>query len=79
MPGTRIALASLYWLIPIGIKNSSFKIYPGWIGGILFIFLPPLMIIHYFHIKGIVSIPFKANSPLIVDPDTVLAFSVSGQ
>ena len=37
------------------------------------------MIIHYFHIKGIVSIPFKANPPLIVDPDTVLAFSVSGQ
>ena len=37
------------------------------------------MVVHNFNIHGIAVHPDEAYSPLIVDPDTVLSFSVSPQ
>jgi hypothetical protein len=37
------------------------------------------MIIHDFNVMWTVIFPRKADSPLVVDPDTVLSHSVSGQ
>jgi len=37
------------------------------------------MIVSYFYVINAVIMPFKANAPLVVDPDTVLSFPVSFQ
>jgi hypothetical protein len=37
------------------------------------------MIVDDFHIVGFAVAPPKANAPLIVDADTVLAFSIANQ
>jgi len=39
-----------------------------------FLFL--LMIIGYFNIEGIIFMPSKTNSPLFIDTDAMLSFSV---
>jgi hypothetical protein len=35
------------------------------------------MVVHYFHVMGMVIMPGEANPELIVNPDTILARSVS--
>jgi len=37
------------------------------------------MVVHDFNVNGIAIHPSKAYSPLIVDPNAVLSFSVSPQ
>jgi hypothetical protein len=37
------------------------------------------VVVSYFNICGITVIPNEADSPLIVDPDTVLPFSIAFQ
>jgi hypothetical protein len=37
------------------------------------------MIIHDFNIKSVAVFPSKADSPLVIDPDTVLALPMSSQ
>lgn len=37
------------------------------------------MIIHYFNVVRVASLPFKADTPLIVNPNTVLPQAVPGQ
>ena len=37
------------------------------------------MVVHDFNINGIAIHPDKTDSPLIVDPNTVLSFSVTTQ
>ena len=37
------------------------------------------MIVGDFHIQGVAVFPVKANPPLIVDPDAVLALPIPGQ
>src|SRR5437773_12154573 len=39
-------------------------------------FLHRLMIIYYFHAFRTATIPNKTNTPLIIDPDTILDLSV---
>jgi hypothetical protein len=37
------------------------------------------MIIHNLYVKGVVVLPKKTNSPLIIYPDAVLSFTVTPQ
>jgi hypothetical protein len=37
------------------------------------------MVVHDFYVNSITIHPDEANSPLIIDPDAVLSFSVSPQ
>ncbi len=37
------------------------------------------MIVCYFNVIGIAVFPAKADSPLIVDPDTILPFAIAFQ
>ncbi len=37
------------------------------------------MIINYLNLINIAGVPLKADAPLIIDPDTVLAFTVASQ
>lgn len=37
------------------------------------------MIVNYLDVKGVPFAPAKADSPLVIDPDAVLAPSIAGQ
>jgi hypothetical protein len=60
--------------MPIGLRNSSKRTSPGWMGDIflLFMFLL-LMIVYDLYVIGIPILPPKADAPLIVNPDAVLS------
>ena len=77
--GTLISFASWLWVIFIGLRNSSKRISPGVIGDSFFPMFSLLMIINNFHIKGIFVFPYKTYTPLIVNSDTVLTFSIAFQ
>jgi hypothetical protein len=47
-------------------------------GGQFFAFMGfSSMVVRYFHVVGVMVFPLETNSPLLVNPDAVLAFSVS--
>ncbi len=83
MAGTRSAKAS--WLTDIrsGDRNSSLRISPGWIGGrrsfVRMLYSPRSMVIDDFNVLCSAVGPDKADSPLIIDSDAVLALPVAGQ
>lgn len=37
------------------------------------------MVVHYFDVVRVAILPAKADTPLIVNADTVLSFSVAGE
>ncbi len=66
--------------MPMGFRNSSRRISPGWILDILLmIFISLRVIIRDLHPISVPVPPFKADPPLIVDGDGVLALAISGQ
>ena len=64
------SFASLYWLIPIGIRNSSNKTSPGCMFGNFSILFFYLMIVCYLNLVGVISYPFENDSPLVVNSNT---------
>src|ERR1039458_6896039 len=82
MPGKLSALASAYAVTPIGSMNSVLRISPGWTATIfldLAMVNPFLVIICYFHVKGVSVPPEKAHAVLIVDSNAVLSHAVSAK
>src|SRR5271167_247838 len=84
--GTCKALARAYDDMPRGFKNSSRNISPGWMahaGGPLrcmdIVFSSFSVIIHDFDIECIMLNPYKTDSKLFVDSDTMVPCSVSCQ
>jgi len=69
--GTRISLASRYWLIPKGLRNSSNRTSPGGTGG-SFAACGLRVVICNLDFIGISVPPAETNPPLIVDADAVL-------
>src|SRR5690242_18904329 len=76
--GTLIDFASRYCVMPIGFKKSSSRISPGGTGSISRI-KSPFVIVDHLYIVGIAGVPSKADAPLIVDPDAMLAGPVALQ
>jgi len=76
--GTSMALAKALAVRPSGFKNSSFRISPGGTGRIPFflMFIPFLMIVRYFHIVWPIILPYKTNTPPVVNPNAVLPCSI---
>lgn len=71
--GTPMLTASLFWLSPIGFRNSSRSTSPGCTGCNLFFFIfLSSMIISNFHVGRVAVFPAKANTPLIVYANAVL-------
>src|SRR5207302_9714004 len=66
-------------LRPSGFMNSSRRISPGGIGSRCLVPMSVSVIVDEFHIRCIGIIPPKADAPLIVDADTVLALPGSAQ
>jgi len=70
-----VSFAKRYWLIPIGCKNSSRRIFPGLTGDIFFIIqIPFLVIIYNFNLIGITIFPDKTDAPLIINLNAMLIF-----
>src|SRR6266481_1679517 len=74
--------------MPIGSRNSSRRISPGWTAqpaGPSFLILTiasptsDLMVIRYLHVVGVAIPPHEAHSELVIDGNTVLAFPVMVQ
>src|SRR5215208_4391763 len=63
--GTLISIASLYWDIPRGARNSSRRISPGCSGGIP-LGMAPLVIVDDFYVVGVRPLPHEANAKPIV-------------
>jgi hypothetical protein len=76
--GTLIDFASLYWVIPIGFKKSSSRTSPGATGS-MFLMTSPFVVIDDLNLVGISVTPSEADSPLIVDPDAMLASTAALQ
>src|ERR1041384_424850 len=78
--GTLSPFARRYCESPSGLRNSLSNISPGWTGGIrLSLALFSLVIVSDFDFICIAFCPFKANTPLVVDPNAVLACAVSAE
>jgi len=50
LAGTLMSLASLYWLMHIGVRKSSIRISPGCIGDIFFVFIISLDRLQYYRL-----------------------------
>src|SRR5579872_2429172 len=66
-------------LMPSGFMNSSLKISPGWIGSRSFVrlFTRASMVVDDFDVMRLAISPNEANSPLVVDPNTMLPGAVA--
>src|SRR3972149_8087758 len=74
MGDTRMSCANRYWVSPRGFMKSSNNTSPGWIGErVLFISLLSRVVIYNLYVSGLVGDPFKANTPLVINSDTVLS------
>ena len=60
----------------MGLRNSSLSISPGVTSGI-FSTIALLMVIRDLNSGSDALVPEKANSPLVIDSDTVLALSIA--
>ena len=76
-----MALAKLRWVMPIGFKNSSSSISPGWVGVLcvgIRIIVPSynfvLMVICNFNIFRAILSPYETNAVSIVYADAMLSF-----
>ena len=78
--GTWITCESACAIIPSGATNSWRKISPGWMERIRFLIaLISLLVVDDLDVPQAVISPTKADSPLIVDPDTVLPASIAAE
>jgi hypothetical protein len=73
--------ADRFWLMPISLRNSSFRISPGW--GLRscamitsFVLLRPSVIVRDLDIFSVALGPSEADAPLIVDPNAHLSCPV---
>src|SRR5262245_10012229 len=79
--GTVSAFASRYWLIPSGRRNSSCKISPGAMGGIV---RPRprtdrLVVVDDLDILCVTVLPAEAHPPLVVDANAVWTRAIPRQ
>src|SRR5690242_9339358 len=79
LPGTPIACASWFWLMPISSRNSSLRISPGCGLRRRAIAMSSAVIVHDLDVFGVAIGPPEADAPLVVDPDAHLSGTVSGQ
>src|SRR5512143_989030 len=78
--GTLMSLASRYWLMPPGTRNSAFKISPGCTGaGFDFFITSLLVVVDDFNLVCMPAFPFQIDSPLVDDAHRILAFPVAFQ
>src|SRR5215210_6489022 len=77
--GTPMATATLCWVIPSGVMKSSISTSPGWIGGTLLISSTSSVVVHDLDALRPSVGPGKADPPLVVDTDAVLASSVASE
>src|SRR5207253_2386229 len=77
--GTSRSRASALMLRPSGFMNSSRRISPGGIGSRCLVPMSVSVIVDDFDIRCVGILPPKADAPLIVDADTVLAVPGSAQ
>lgn len=79
--GTPMLSASRFWLSLIGLRNSSSKTSPGCTG--LSFSLQPFpissMVVNNFRIVSVAIVPDEANTPLIIDANTILATPATAQ
>src|ERR1051326_5980912 len=75
--GTRKAIASALTDISIGLRNSSLSTSPGCVVT-RFGVATPLVVVDDFDIGRPFLGPSETNTPLIIDPDRVLAAGVAG-
>jgi len=73
--GTPIDTASLCWVIPKPSMKSSKRISPGWIGSIE----SRSVVVDEFDMFGTSVSPNKANAPLRVHADAVLAATIPNE
>src|SRR5581483_11590967 len=74
-----MATASLCWVMPRGARYSSARISPGWMGALVGVGLMGIssVVVDDLDIVRPAGPPAKADPPLLVDPDAVLAGSVT--
>src|SRR5689334_7698203 len=77
--GTRSAIASAFTDRLSGFRNSSAMISPGWVVMRLGVIGASSVIVHDLDLGRTVGGPHEANSPLVVDPDAVLALPGAGE
>ena len=81
--GTCNAIAKACGVSPKGMRNSSRRISPGWIGRIPFTMgimgLSKSMVINDFNLEGIAIFEVKADPPLIIDAYAVTASTIALQ
>src|SRR3990172_4863148 len=77
--GTYRSSAILFMLSPSGFMNSSRRISPGCTGLSFLAMASSLVVVRNFDLAGIAVSPFKADAPLVVDPNAVLALAVPSQ
>src|SRR5258708_37599 len=89
--GRPVAPPRRYWLMPIGLRNSSSNTSPGWMFGSLvflvvliclsfsFYYVSDSVIVHDLHVFGVSFTPHKTDAPLPVDADAPLPFFVTAQ
>src|SRR5260370_33718444 len=77
--GTRKAIAILFMLSRKGAINSSRRISPGWTGFSFLAIVVLLVVIDDLDLVSVPIAPGKANAPLVVDADAVLALAVALQ
>src|SRR5262249_5248950 len=77
--GTPIAFASAYCERCSSFKKSSRRTSPGCAGGKSAIAQVPSMIVDDLDIVGVAVAPAEADAPLVIDPNAVLPFAISGQ
>src|SRR5713226_5505987 len=70
--GTRISLASRYWVMPMGFRNSSSRISPGCGYGTLRMRFSPSVVVHDLNILRAFRRPHEAHAELVVDTNAVL-------
>src|SRR5829696_2900235 len=72
-----MATATLCWVIPSGSMKSCINTSPGWIGANLLTSVTSSVVVHDLDVLRASLGPGKADAPLVVDPDAVLAPSVA--
>ena len=74
--GTLISFYNCVWVMFIGFRNSSNNTLPGVIGDNFFVMVSPLVIINNFYLPGISFVPYKTDTPLIINSNAVFTLSI---